>query len=156
MKNLRILFVNILLIVLLASCQAGNHAANSASEALMSADTAFSTLSEKQGLTAAFRQYAASDSPLLPENQAAITGKGAILGNLKAMPAGSTLSWSPQAAEASGDLGYSWGIYTLTGKNSEGQATAAYGKYLSVWKRREGQWRLLVMMVNSTPGPTSG
>lgn len=156
MKIQQILFVNVLLVVVLAGCQPGNNTANTADQALKSADTAFSALSEKQGLTSAFRKYAASDAVLLPENQAAINGKSAILGNLKAMPAGSTLTWSPQAADASGDLGYSWGIYTLTGKNSRGQATVAYGKYLSVWKLRQGHWRLSVMMINSTPGPTSG
>ena len=156
MKKQRILFVYIPLFLLLAGCQAGNNAAYNANQALLSTDQAFSNLSAREGVVAAFRRYATNDSLLLPENQAAVSGKAAILSNLKAMPEGSSLTWSPQAADVSGDLGYSWGIYTLTGKNASGQATVAYGKYLSVWKRRAGEWWLAAMMVNSTPGPTSG
>jgi len=155
-KILQILLVNVISAMLLAGCQGGSNAAYVANQTLMRADTAFSAISAQQGVAAAFKQYASSDSLLLPENHAAIEGKAAILENLQGMPAGSMLTWSPQGADVSGDLGYSWGIYTLTGKNSVGQTTAAYGKYLSVWKRQAGDWRLAVMMVNSTPGPAGG
>ncbi|MDE2235101.1 MAG: nuclear transport factor 2 family protein [Gammaproteobacteria bacterium] len=156
MKNQRLLFVYLALILLLAGCQAGNNAAYVANQGLVSTDQAFSELSAREGVVAAFRRYATNDSLLLPENQAAISGKAAILSTLKAMPAGSSLTWNPQAADVSGSLGYSWGIYTLTGKDSAGQTTVAYGKYLSVWKRRAGEWWLAAMMVNSTPGPAGG
>ncbi|MGA9853697.1 MAG: DUF4440 domain-containing protein [Gammaproteobacteria bacterium] len=156
MKILQILLVNVISAMLLVGCQGGNNATYQANQTLMRADKAFSAMSAQQGLAAAFKQYASSDALLLPENHAAIEGKAAIIENLQGMPAGSMLSWSPQEADVSGDLGYSWGIYTLTGKNSTGQATAAYGKYLSVWKRHAGDWRLAVMMINSTPGPAGG
>jgi ketosteroid isomerase-like protein len=155
-KILQILLVNVISAMLLIACQGGSNMAYMANQTLMRADVAFSELSGQQGLAAAFKQYARSDALLLPENRAAIEGKAAIVENLQALPAGSALTWSPQGTNVSGDLGYSWGIYTLTGKNSAGQITAAYGKYLSVWKRRAGDWQLAVMMINSTPGPAGG
>ncbi len=151
MKILQILFVHVVSVMLLAGCQGRNNTAFLADQALIQADQAFSSMSAQQGLEPAFKQYASTDALLLPEQHAAIEGRAAILENLQAMPAGSQLTWSPQAADVSGDLGYSWGIYTLTGKDSTGRMTAAYGKYLSVWKRQAGGWRLAVIMINSTP-----
>jgi len=155
-KILQILLVNVISVMLLAGCQGGNKTALLANQTLIQADQAFSALSAQTGFTAAFKRYATGDALLLPENLAAIKGKAAIIENLQGMPAGSKLSWSPQAADVSGDMGYSWGIYTLTGKDSRGRMTAAYGKYLSVWKRQSGNWQLAVMMINSTPGPAGG
>lgn len=156
MKILQILLVNVISVMLLAGCQGGNKTALLANQTLIQADQAFSALSAQTGFAAAFKRYATGDALLLPENLAAIEGKAAIIENLQGMPAGSKLSWSPQAADVSGDMGYSWGIYTLTGKDSRGRMTAAYGKYLSVWKRQSGNWQLAVMMINSTPGPAGG
>jgi ketosteroid isomerase-like protein len=155
-KILQILFVNIAIVTLLAGCLGGNTTASVADQTLMRADSAFSALSANKGFAAAFEQYATDDTLLLPENGAALKGKTTILKNLQNMPAASALSWSPQGVDVSDDLGYSWGIYTLTGKSQTGQTTVAYGKYLSVWKRQAGDWRLAVMMVNSTPGPVGG
>ena len=156
MKTLQILLVHVISAMLLAGCQGSNNAAFLADQNLMQADQEFSTLSSQQGITAAFKQYASSDALLLPENHAAIEGKAAIIQNLQGMPASSLLTWSPQAADVSGNLGYSWGIYTLAGKDDAGRTTAAYGRYLSVWKRQAGDWRLAVMMINTTPGPAGG
>lgn len=155
MKILQILLVNVVFMMLVAGCQGGNPAAV-ANQGLMRADTAFSALSAQQGFADAFEHYAGADALLLPDNSAALKGKSTIVQNLQAMSASSTLTWSPQSAEVSGNLGYSWGIYTLTGKNSNGQTIAAYGKYLSIWKLRAGDWRLAMMMVNGSPGPAGG
>jgi ketosteroid isomerase-like protein len=155
-KTLWILLVHVISALALVGCQGSNNTTLLANQSLTQVDKAFSILSAQQGITAAFKQYAAGDALLLPENHAAIQGKAAIIQNLQGMPAGSLLTWSPQAADVSGDLGYSWGIYTLTDKDSAGRTTAAYGQYLSVWKRQAGGWRLAVMMINSTPGPAGG
>jgi len=155
-KISHIFLVSVVSALLLVACQGGNNTAAMATQSLMHTDNAFSAMSERQGFAAAFRRYATDDALLLPENRAALKGRATIVANLQGLPAGSALSWSPQGADVSGDLGYTWGIYTLLGSNSAGQATAAYGHYLSVWKKQAGDWRLAVMMVNSTPGPAGG
>jgi len=58
---------------------------------------------------------------------------------------------------ASGDLGYTYGTYVFTSKNKEGKLVASYGKYTSIWKKqKDGQWKVVVDMGNSSPEPTTG
>jgi ketosteroid isomerase-like protein len=74
-------------------------------------------------------------------------------------PEGTTLTWMPVKAEmaASGDLGYTYGNYVYTAKNKEGKLVANYGKYTSIWKKqKDGQWKVVVDMGNSSPDPKSG
>ncbi|MGH8281085.1 MAG: YybH family protein [Gammaproteobacteria bacterium] len=151
MNSRRAVCVVLLACVLLAACS--NHGGAAATEALTRADNAFSTLSAQQGFAAAFRRYALDNAVLLPEQRAPLQNRKVIEQSLQALPAGTQLSWTLQGADASGDLGYTWGIYTLTGHDAGGQATAAYGKYLSVWQRQSGDWKLAIMMFNTSPGP---
>lgn len=72
---------------------------------------------------------------------------------------GTTLSWTPVKAEmsASGDLGYTYGNYVFTAKNKEGKPVTSYGKYTSIWKKqKDGQWKVVVDMGNSSPDPKAG
>jgi ketosteroid isomerase-like protein len=76
-----------------------------------------------------------------------------------AWPEGTSLTWTPVHAEmaASGDLGYTYGNYIYTAKNKEGKLVANYGKYTSIWrKQKDGQWKVVVDMGNSSPDPKSG
>jgi len=73
-------------------------------------------------------------------------------------PEGTTLTWTPIKAEmaASGDLGYTYGTYVYTAKNKEGKVVVNYGKYTSIWKKqKDGQWKVMVDMGNSSPDPKS-
>jgi len=73
-------------------------------------------------------------------------------------PEGTTLSWTPVHAEmaACGELGYTYGNYVYTAKNKEGKLVANYGKYTSIWKKqKDGQWKVVVDMGNSSPDPNS-
>jgi ketosteroid isomerase-like protein len=72
---------------------------------------------------------------------------------------GTTLTWTPVKAEmaASGDLGYTYGNYIYTAKNKEGKFVTSYGKYTSIWrKQKDGQWKVVVDMGNSSPDPKTG
>jgi ketosteroid isomerase-like protein len=74
-------------------------------------------------------------------------------------PEGTTLTWTPLKADmsASGDLGYTYGNYVYTTKNKEGKLVANYGKYTSIWKKqKDGQWKVVVDMGNSSPDPKAG
>ena len=76
----------------------------------------------------------------------------------KPWPEGTTLTWTPVKADmsASGDLGYTYGNYVYTAKNKEGNVVANYGKYTSIWKKqKDGQWKVVVDMGNSSPAPNS-
>ena len=76
-----------------------------------------------------------------------------------AWPDGTTLTWTPIKAEmaSSGDLGYTYGNYIYTAKNKEGKTVTSYGKYTSIWKKqKDGQWKVVVDVGNSSPDPNSG
>jgi ketosteroid isomerase-like protein len=73
-------------------------------------------------------------------------------------PGGTTLTWTPIKAEmaTSGDLGYTYGNYIYTAKNKEGKLVTSYGKYTSIWKKqKDGQWKVVVDVGNSSPDPNS-
>jgi len=76
-----------------------------------------------------------------------------------AWPEGTSLTWTPVKAKmaASGELGYTYGNYIYTAKNKEGKIVTSYGKYTSIWKKqKDGQWKVVVDMGNSSPEPKSG
>lgn len=73
-------------------------------------------------------------------------------------PQGATLTWTPVKADmsASGDLGYTYGNYIFTAKNKDGKVVVNYGKYTSIWKKqKDGQWKVVLDMGNSSPNPKS-
>jgi ketosteroid isomerase-like protein len=73
-------------------------------------------------------------------------------------PEGTSLTWMPIKAEMaeSGDLGYTYGNYIYTAKNKEGKPVTSYGKYTSIWKKqKDGQWKVVVDVGNSSPDPNS-
>lgn len=154
MKNLCAGLLGLAAVVLLAACQGGNLSPDAgARAAVKDADSAFSAQSIKGGFASAFHDYALEQAVLLPDDHAALTTRESIAQSLATLPAGTHLSWSPQGADASGGLGYTWGIYTLTGRSADDRNTVAYGKYLSVWKKQSGKWKLAAMMLNKSPGP---
>ncbi|HET7922499.1 MAG TPA: DUF4440 domain-containing protein [Gammaproteobacteria bacterium] len=139
--------------MLVCGCQSRTATDAAASAELLQADQAFSADSVQQGFAAAFRSHALDDAVFLPQGGAAVHGAAQIAGYLGQVPDDTHISWTPQGGEASGKLGYTWGIYTLSGGGKHDQATLAYGKYLSAWKRRDGHWKLAAMMTNQSPGP---
>jgi ketosteroid isomerase-like protein len=71
-------------------------------------------------------------------------------------PEGTSLNWTPVKADmgASGDLGYTYGNYVFKSKDKEGKPVTHYGKYVSIWrKQKDGSWKVVVDMGNSSPAP---
>jgi hypothetical protein len=121
--------------ILLVSCAAPRLIAESP-EVLMQADRAFSDLSKIKGMKAAFMQYMDSNGILLRPGYYPLVGEAAR--NFLQSP----LSWEPQAAEIarSGDLGYTYGLFTVTAKD-----TAIQGTYVSIWKKqKDGSWKFVL------------
>jgi ketosteroid isomerase-like protein len=54
------------------------------------------------------------------------------------------MTWEPSGGNVakSGDLGYTYGVYSLKPKNKD---TVFYGTYVSVWKKQEdGKWKFVL------------
>jgi hypothetical protein len=131
------------LFVCFASCKEKNKAVIKASPAsILNADKAFSDLSKKEGMRKAFIEYIDNEGILLRPNHPPIIGANAIDFLSQVNDSSYTLTWNPAGAEiaASGDLGYSYGIYKLEMKD-----TVLNGTYVSIWKKqKDGKWKFVL------------
>jgi ketosteroid isomerase-like protein len=106
---------------------------------------------------AAFLTYFAEDGVEVVDGGGFNTKEG--MSKQPPWPEGTTLTWTPVKADmaSSGDLGYTYGNYVYAAKNKEGKLISNYGKYTSIWKKqKDGQWKVVVDMGNSSPDPTAG
>jgi len=101
-----------------------------------------------------FMSYFAEDASAVENGGEIVTGKASIRKSLE--PWDVNLTWTPVKAEmaASGDLGYTFGNYVLKAKDKNGNPVVHYGKYATVWKKqKDGSWKVVMDMGNSSPGP---
>src|SRR5579871_5042971 len=82
------------------------------------------------------------------QNGKVITGKAALREYYKKVFADNdfTLTWQPTKAEAAkdGTLGYTYGTY-----EAKKGASVSHGMYTTVWRRDNGQWRVVLDLGSS-------
>jgi ketosteroid isomerase-like protein len=111
---------------------------------MMEADRSFSKSSEQKGMKNAFLDYIDSNGVLLRNNHLPLLGANAIDYLIQQNDTGYTLKWEPQSGmiAASGELGYTYGIYVLRPSTKD---TLLYGTYVSIWKKQEdGSWKFIL------------
>ncbi len=119
--------------------------------ALVEAERAFSRLSQREGVRAAFLANLAEDAVLFRPGP--VPGREFIA----ARPSPPVeLTWWPVYVEvaASGDLGYTTGPYVLreTGSGPGGETQTGY--YITVWRRQaDGAWKVVADLGATTPAP---
>ena len=102
----------------------------------------FAALLNEKGLHDAFVAYAAEDATIMRNNKV-ISGKKAIDEHYKNVDT-KTLTWSPDFVDVSksGDLGYTYGSFQFTYKDSIGEEHVDTGIFHTVWKRqKDGSWK---------------
>ena len=113
---------------------------------LFAVEKEFCAMAQSEGVQKAFVYFAADSAVILRRGQL-LKGKEAIRKQYESFPAkGSKLEWAPDFADVSisGDLGYTFGKYTLTSIDSTGHTTQSGGIFHTVWKRQpDGQWRFV-------------
>lgn len=132
----------------LAAFQAGAQEKMSA-QPLIDADKAFNAMAQKEGTGKAFIAYSADDPVLIRPGNMPLIGKAEFVDVFSKVP-GSSLSWEPIRAEiaASGDLGYTFGRYTL----SDGETIKTHGVYVTIWKKQpDGSWKFVLDGGGTTP-----
>lgn len=91
----------------------------------------------------------AQDARTLPPNAEPVVGREAIRSFWRDLSSteGLSLSWQPDGARVSdgADMAYSWGSYTM--RLPDGAEDR--GKYLAVWVREAGDWKVAADMFNS-------
>jgi ketosteroid isomerase-like protein len=111
---------------------------------LLKADSAFCERAGKFGARAAFETAVTPDAKLLSQKE---QGPEAVRGLFANIPIEARLTWSPEFADvsASGDLGYTWGYYTMTIPNAVGAPVKRTGTYVTIWRRQsDGSWKVVL------------
>ena len=122
----------------------------SETDALLARDREFSSASATRGARKAFGSYAA------PQVRVFRNGKYPFVGAKVAtatLPPGSKVwTWEPAFADVSeaGDLGYSYGTYSLGSKASPAK-TLEKGNYLRVWKKQGDKWLVVADLSDPVP-----
>ena len=133
----------VLLITVLCSCSTSQADKEAGwRNEIIKTDREFSKLSSSQGMKKAFIEYMDDDGVLLRQDHPPIVGANAIEYLTEQNDSSYTLTWEPSSAQvaASGDLGYSYGIYNL-----QLQDTTIQGTYVSIWKKhKDGKWKFVL------------
>ncbi len=112
--------------------------------AMLETDRAFSKLSEERGMKHAFMQYVDSNGVLLRPNIMPLVGGEAINYISQSNDTSFTMTWEPNGGTVakSGELGYTYGLYSLKPKDKD---TIYYGTYVSIWKKQpDGKWKFVL------------
>jgi ketosteroid isomerase-like protein len=113
---------------------------------ILETEKAFAAMAKKEGIAAAFSYYAAEDA-VINYNDKLIKGRNQIKEHYADKKYEDvSLEWAPDFVEvsASGDLGYTYGNYTFSKKDSTGTIVEAFGIFHTVWKRQaDGNWRFV-------------
>jgi ketosteroid isomerase-like protein len=113
----------------------------------MQVEHAFNTMASEQGIMAAFLHFAANDAVLLRNNKL-IKGKNEFRSyfNSNVARPDESLMWNPEFVEVSdaGDLAYTYGPFTYSYTDKNGETITNKGVFHSVWKRQNsGEWKFV-------------
>lgn len=111
---------------------------------MIAAEISFSEMSKTKGTRAAIMQFIDSNGVLLRPNSFPLIGADAIDFISQSNDSAYTMIWQPKGGNIaeSGELGYTFGVYSLLLKNKD---SAMHGTYVNVWKKQaDGSWKLLL------------
>ena len=112
-------------------------------EQLLEVDRKFSATSVEKGFSKAFIEFAHPDAVLLRENSMPVIGKESVVKLFEnADTSGVNFTWEPLAGDiaSSGELGYTYGIYTF-----KKDTITKKGTYVSIWKKdAAGNWKFVL------------
>jgi ketosteroid isomerase-like protein len=95
--------------------------------------------------------FYAEEATLMSPGAPAAQGHDAIAGMLGALAAagGKDLLLRTETVDVSGDMAYSTGTYSLTIAPANAEEIRDEGKFLVVFRRRDGDWRAVADMFNT-------
>lgn len=110
---------------------------------IMQVDIDFSNRSIEKGMHSAFLEYIDNNGVILRDNSMPIIGRDTIakIYSLKS-DTNFVLEWKPLYADIakSGEIGYTYGIWTLTADTNKFQGT-----YVTIWKKnKDGKWKFVL------------
>jgi ketosteroid isomerase-like protein len=139
--------------IVLSIC-AGRASATTASDSLLNADRALAALSHRIGFVAAYERAMGDDPRKLDAGSPTARGRSAVLAMVNGYGAQTQVDWTPEEAfvASSGDFGYTWGHFRVSGRDKTGKIVYSYGRYLDVWRRgSDGKWRWIADIATDDP-----
>ncbi len=103
----------------------------------------------------AFAAWFAEDGVTLQNGKPPVRGRAAIAAAAVWDPKDYQLAWYAEGAQMSpgGNSGFTWGHYTATAKDKNGQPVTLSGRNITVWKKVAGQWKVaLEASADDAPG----
>lgn len=115
-------------------------------DTLTARDRQMSQLSARSGMAAAFAEMFDADAVTFHGN-GPLVGRDAAVAETMRCGQSCKLIWEPVAAEADGNLGYTWGTYTWTKTVGSTTETRSTGNYVTIWRKHEnGEWKAVLDM----------
>jgi len=140
------LFLRFLITFLLFSCHTNEEdSIENWKDEIVKTEKEFAQMAEREGISEAFLYYAADDAVLMRNNQL-IIGKESIKESYDQRYENVQLSWKPDFVDvaASGDLGYTYGMYEFILTDSLGTPSTSVGIFHTIWKRqKDGSWKFV-------------
>ena len=93
-------------------------------------------------------EYIDSNGVLLRPNNYPIVGGEAVNFISQSNDSGFVMTWEPKVATiaGSGDLAYTYGIYSYKAKNED---SVFFGSYVTIWKKQlDGNWKFVLQTGN--------
>lgn len=154
MKYHRVALATLLLtmpVLLFVSCETAPQDSAEVRQAIEAVNTQFAD-AVRRGDAAAVAALYTEEARLLPPNGQTLVGSEAIQNFFQSnIDAGlSDLQLTILEVGVARDLAYEIGQYALTIQPEEGEAIRDQGKYVVVWKRENGEWKLDVDIWNSS------
>lgn len=109
---------------------------------LLNTKREFSKTSAERGAVEAFLAYASTDVRVFRNQKQPFIGRKFALAALTPLKIDWTWSTTFADVSASGDIGYSYGLYELRDKARK--SVSETGNYMRVWKRIDGAWKLIL------------
>jgi ketosteroid isomerase-like protein len=152
MKRIATSFVSLMLLLIAVTSSPAQKKRSPAEDAIHAADQEWARVFGAKDLKASV-EFCADGASFLAPNVPAAVGKDAIgktfaafftLPDLK-------LTWHPIKIEVarSGELGYSTGVYDMSLKDGAGKTMTDRGKYVTIWKKQNGRWKVIYDIFNS-------
>ncbi len=141
-------------VLLLVACQpagSGKSAELSVADkaAIDSIDHTFAPMAVAGDYAALVKAYYADDAILLPPNSPTATGHAAIEAFLHTFPPITAFELRTEEIVGAGDLAYVRGRYTMTMAPPGAATVADSGKYLEIWRKQGGSWKVTRDMFSS-------
>jgi ketosteroid isomerase-like protein len=141
------MFIISLIILCLASgCQNNSNQQEMIKQEVIDTEKAFASMAARSGIAEAFIYYADENAVLL-RNGILIKGKTAIRTYFESQDlTNARLNWTPEFVEiaSSSDLAYTYGTFTYTSPDENGNNVTKTGVFHTVWKKQsDDSWKFV-------------